>query len=366
MRIALLIDSLATGGAENQCAISAIELAKAGHEVTLLAYHERNDYQEPLRSAGLACEPVATGRGFLRRIGPLAERLRKGQFDVLHCFKENSSLCGCVAGRLAKVPRVLAGCRSSMRESARMRWLGRRVTRRVDGWIVNSQGGRRMVIADYRESPQRVFLVRNAVYAQKYQSGLSPEQARASLGLPPSAEVVTMVANFRPEKNHPMFLRVARRLAPRRPDAIFLLAGHGPLEEAIRVSARQAGLADRVRFLGRCTRMADLLRATDVVLLTSGRQSEGLPNALIEAGAAGLPCVVTRSGAEEVVLDGRTGCLVEPDDDAAMADRVGQLLEDRPLREKLGQAAQAHVDGQYSPRATCLGLLAAYEGRHAP
>ncbi|MFP5258146.1 MAG: glycosyltransferase family 4 protein [Acidobacteriota bacterium] len=130
------------------------------------------------------------------------------------------------------------------------------------------------------------------------------------------------------------------------------IVGDGPLRPALAEQAARLGLAGRVRFAGWATReaMPDILRAADLFVFAS--RDEGMPNAVLEAMASGLPVAATRiSGNEELVLDGETGLLVPPDDVAALAGALGRLLGDRDLRRRLGAAGRERVVREYSWRS---------------
>ena len=130
------------------------------------------------------------------------------------------------------------------------------------------------------------------------------------------------------------------------------IVGDGPSRPALAEQAARLGLAGRVRFAGWAARaaMPDILRAADLFVFAS--RDEGMPNAVLEAMASGLPVAATRiSGNEELVLDGETGLLVPPDDVAALAGALGRLLGDRDLRRRLGAAGRERVVREYSWRS---------------
>ena len=167
-------------------------------------------------------------------------------------------------------------------------------------------------------------------------------ELRAELGLPASAPLVGSVARLVPVKAHEVFLDAARAVAPVRPDAIFLIVGDGERRAALETLARDAGLGDRVRFLGWRADLDRLYADLDVVVLTS--KNEGSPVALIEAMAAARPVVSTRAGGvEDVVADGETGLVVPVGDAAALARAVVDLLEHPARAAALGAAAQVSV-----------------------
>lgn len=168
--------------------------------------------------------------------------------------------------------------------------------------------------------------------------------ARRVLGLPDEGFVVAYVARLIPVKRPDRFVTMARRLADRRDDVRFVVAGEGPLLESARAAGQ--GLGDRLRFLGWRSDVQAVYGAADVVVLTS--DNEGMPVSLIEASMAGRPVVTTAVGsAAEVVRDGVTGLVTSIDADH-LAAAVDRLLDDEALRERLGAAAAHHAQRSFS------------------
>jgi glycosyltransferase involved in cell wall biosynthesis len=176
--------------------------------------------------------------------------------------------------------------------------------------------------------------------------------ARAALGLAPGALVVGTVGNFTAKKDQATLLDAVSRLpvaGSARPGGdgagvedrgpVVVLVGLGPLEPQLREAAARLGLGGRAVFTGSRDDVADLLPAFDVFALSS--RYEGLPIALLEAMAAGVPPVATRvGGIPEVVTDGVDGLLVDPGDAAGLAAALGRLLGDGDLRATLGRRAR--------------------------
>lgn len=169
-------------------------------------------------------------------------------------------------------------------------------------------------------------------------------EARVVLGLPPARPVVAFLARLTSIKRPDRFLAAATIVAREYPDAIFAVAGEGPLLEQMKSDAA-AGRAD-VRFLGFRSDVETVYAAADVVALTS--DNEGMPVSLIEASLVGRPCVTTDVGsAGEVVVDHVTGFVVEPSAEA-VARAVSELLADPSLRERMGRAAGQHAEARFS------------------
>ncbi len=169
---------------------------------------------------------------------------------------------------------------------------------------------------------------------------------RAELGIAPDAPVVTLVARLVPIKRVDRFLRVAARLADLE-DVRFLVVGDGELQSELQASDLARSLAPRLVWTGIRRDMPSIMSASDVVALSS--DNEGTPVSLIEAQAAGVPVVGTNvGGVPGAVWDGHSGILVPPEDEAAFAGALRQLLLDRDLAARLGAAGRQHVRDRFS------------------
>jgi glycosyltransferase involved in cell wall biosynthesis len=169
--------------------------------------------------------------------------------------------------------------------------------------------------------------------------------ARQTLDIPASAHVVSTVGRLTAIKQHQLFLETARLVATNDASAIFLVAGDGELRAPLEQTARDFGLADRVRFLGWRRDLATIYGASDVFLLTS--RNEGTPVALIESLAAAVPGVSTDVGGVRDVIDPTTGALAPFDDAAGLASAIGRLLADPALRQTMGERGRASVVTRY-------------------
>ena len=190
--------------------------------------------------------------------------------------------------------------------------------------------------------------------------------ARASLGISPTAHVVTTVGRLTPIKQHRLFLETARVVAALDPDAIFLVAGDGELRTELEQTARSLDFAGRVRFLGWRRDLEVVYGATDVFLLTS--RNEGTPVALIESLAAGVPGVSTDVGGVRDVFRASSGSeeplgLVAPYGDVlGLADAVMTLLGDRSRRRAMGERGRAAIRSRYGIDRLVDDVEALYRG----
>ena len=165
--------------------------------------------------------------------------------------------------------------------------------------------------------------------------------ARAELGVGEGELLVATVANLRAQKDYPTLLRAARRLVDAGQPITFVSVGQGPLAADLERERDGLGLGDRFRFLGYRDDPVKVLVAADVFCLSS--RFEGLPIAMLEAMAAGLPVVATRvGGIPSVVTDDREGRLVPPADPVGLASALAEMT-DAGLRARRGAAAGERV-----------------------
>ena len=131
------------------------------------------------------------------------------------------------------------------------------------------------------------------------------------------------------------------------PDATFDVVGGGPLLDRLREMTRRYEVGHAFTFFGHCDDVPARLADGDIFVLPS--RSEAMPNALLEAMAAGLPVVASSvGGIGEIVADGRTGLLVPADNPVALADRICGLMTTPSLTSALGDAARTEIRGRYS------------------
>jgi glycosyltransferase involved in cell wall biosynthesis len=181
---------------------------------------------------------------------------------------------------------------------------------------------------------------------------------REALGIEWDVPVVICVARFDPVKGVDVLIDAWREIASTIPQAMLLLVGDGPLREALAQRIRANGLNTSVRFLGYRSDVEAVLRAADLCVVPS--RSEGFSLAALEAMATGLPVVATGvGGLPEVVKDGETGVLVEPENPPALAKAVIRLLADPTLRSEVAAAALASARG-YDIDASCARLETLY------
>ena len=218
---------------------------------------------------------------------------------------------------------------------------------------------RREAVDIFGVPTKKVVVIPNAVDPERIRATAGRSAVRSALGISESAPLVMWIGALSPEKDPFAVLALAEMLSAD-PEAVFVLAGSGPLEHSVRSTIEGRGLKGRVRLLGPRTDVGDLLASSDVLLMTS--RTEGMPAAVIEAGMHGVPVVaVNVGGVEDVVVDDETGILVPLGDRRALAASLDRVLHDRELRLRLGRAARRRCASTFDIRVVAPGYLKVYE-----
>ncbi len=164
------------------------------------------------------------------------------------------------------------------------------------------------------------------------------------------AKIVVCISRLRYEKGIDVLLQAWRLVQEQLPPvqrARLIIVGDGPLQSKLEYMAEALGIADSVEFAGLQSDVPAQLHRGEVAVLPS--RWEGMPNAVLEAMACGLPCVATRmSGSEDIIQHGVNGLLVESEDYQGMAQALLTLLRDPALAQKYGHAARESVEKYYS------------------
>lgn len=370
--ILILIDSFGRGGGETQTIHLTRMLVEDGEYGVHLACLSRRGvlYEEALSlSLGEIPEyPLSSfyDRNAARQLKRFAAYLREHRIDVVHAQDFYTNVFGMPAARLARVPvRIASRIETGDWRTPAQELVERGAFRLAHAVNANAEAVKRhLVLKGVPAEKIAVIYYGFDISRVTPPAGLGRDEMLEAVGLSRAASArrfVTIVANLRTDvKDHPMFLRAARRVRAEMPEAAFLIAGEGELTDAMRALAAELGLAEDVFFLGRCERMAELLAVSDVCVLSS--KSEGFSNSILEYMAAARPVVVTDvGGAREAVLEGESGYIVNSGDDAAMAERITRLLSEPEWARAMGQRGRQVVEEKFSEKAQLDDTKAMYE-----
>jgi glycosyltransferase involved in cell wall biosynthesis len=247
-----------------------------------------------------------------------------------------------------------------------------RFWRRFQGWAYRrgvlpvsiAQELTRTFVEEYGRAPAAE--IPNAIPTELYMPDAARRaEWRSQHAVPQDALVYTCVAGLRPIKNHRLLLQAFAEAVQRLPDALLLLVGppdrlNPSYAESLKALAQELGLGQRVHFLGSRADVPDILRASDVFVLSS--DYEGNPLSVLEAMAAGLPVISTAvGGVPELVQDGATGLLVTAGDAHALAEAIVQMGRDPMRRAVMGDAARQTALQRFDVRVMSRAYAALYQ-----
>jgi len=289
--------------------------------------------------------------------------LRDEQVDIVQTMFESSDLwAGLVTKATSKAKLI-----SSRRDLGILRSTKHRVAYRLlaglpDRVLAVSDQVRRFCIEADGLPPERVFTLYNGI-AVEAASESAWSKLRQELRIPAGVPVITTVGNLRRVKGADLLVRAAATVRDRFPDAIFLICGsalEADYVSQLRELIRELRLETHVCLLGGQEQVPSILALTTVFALPS--RSEGFSNALIEAMAAGLPCVATNVGGNnEAITDGEDGILVPPDSPAALAEAICYLLDHPTAAAEMGAKARITCEKRFTIEAMMHELVRTYE-----
>jgi glycosyltransferase involved in cell wall biosynthesis len=369
LRVVTLVDRLGTGGAERLAIQTTTRLdperfdrtlvASRDFEVAISKQHVANALED-LRRADV--QVIGLKRTSARQVWawwPLYRFLRRERIDVLHTHKFGSNLWGTIVGRLARVPVIVAHEHTWSYEGQPLRRLADRavIARGSSAFVAVSREDQRRMIEVERIRPEDTVFIPNGIPMPPAATG---NDVRAELGIPPGAPVIGTVSVLRPQKALDVLLRAAKQLVDEFPDLRVLIAGEGDRRFALEELAQQLGLHDTVMFLGVRTDVPDVLAALDIAVSSS--DFEGSPLSVMEYMEAARPVVATRvGGVPDLIDDGIQGLLVGPQDPAAFADAVAQLLRDPDRARQMGERGRERRRTEFDIDVMVRRLEALYE-----
>lgn len=347
-RVLWLIKGLGSGGAERLIVNSIPYMNRSAFEYevaymlawkdSLVPEIERSGIKVHCLNYRPGREPVVAYR--------LTRLLSERQIGLVHAHLPVAGILARIVRRVSNGPPVVYTEHNTWDRYQRVtRFANRWTFRWNDAAIACSEQVRHSIVGHNgrRESRPAVVTVLNGidVHALDEVRG-SPSEVKSEFAIPQSHRLIVHVGTFTPKKGHRYLLDAMRRLVDSNSETSLLLVGQGPIEHAVRDRVQDLRLSEHVVFAGLRHDAPRLMKAADVLALSS--LHEGLPLVVLEAMAVGTPVVATKvGGVPEAIEDGRTGVLVDPASPRDLADGLTRVLDDPELGERLRKEADRRV-----------------------
>lgn len=358
------------GGVESHVRSLSRELARRGHEVTVVT--SRHDPSLPPEETLDGFRVLRVKPRFILIQTPITPRMRQSlrdvKADVVHAHSPPplaSHYAGVVASERG-IPYVvtyhcdvdLPSAFGSIVESVYRRSLGASTLRNAAQVVVTTRTYAATSRAVWRYNPT---VIPNAVDHRRFRPDVDGSEIRTSLSIPADAPLVLLVGRIVPHKGIEHFIEAARYV----PEARFVIAGEGSLLEPMKRLATSMGVEERVHFLGRVTeeRLPEVYAACDVFVLPSVSRLEAFGIVALEAMATAKPVIVADiPGVREMIEDGRDGLLADPVNPADLGEKIRRLLADPEARRTMGQRGREKVLESFGIERVTDRIEAMYRG----
>lgn len=360
MRILLLANHLNHGGITSYLLTLCRALASRG--VEMFAASRGGELESEFTACGvrhvrlpLSTKCEVSPKVFLSYF-LLRPFLRRERIDVIHANTRVTQVLAALLSRASGLPYV-STCHGYFKTRLSRRlfpcW-GERV-------IAISDPVRDHLIRDFKLEASRVRVVYNGVDSGRFIPGSREEvlAEKKNLGLKEGLPVIGHIGRLSPVKGQKFLIEALARLRQEGRDAQCLIVGDGPEEGNLKTLIRERALGERVFLRPSVAQPAPALSVMDVFVMPS--LEEGLGLSILEANAAGVPVVASRTGGiPAIVADRRTGLLVPVADTAALARAIADVLDHQALREAMVEAARAQVFERFSVEAMAAGTQSVY------
>ena len=348
IKVLHLITSLEIGGTQHGLLLGLPKFDNKRYEHIVCSLMDRMQMKEQFQESGIEVHSLAldkkTDIAVALRLRSLLKELRP---DILHTYLLHGNVIGRIIGRLVGTPIIIGSERTIGQAKVFGRLLTKLTNPLTDVVEVNSFLGAKAIAKDLGVPKRKIEVVQSGLDLDNYPAKSKRIKVRSSLGLSHEQHLILIIGRLRHVKGVDQGLIGFEKILNKHASAHLAIAGEGEQLVSLQSLVKELGISKNVTFLGARNDLPALLSASDSVLIPS--RNEGFPRVAIEAMAAGKPVVATTAGGiPEAIIDGETGILVPPNDVNAMAIALSSLIENKTLRNHLGQVGEQRARQNYS------------------
>ncbi|MBI3753107.1 MAG: glycosyltransferase family 4 protein [Deltaproteobacteria bacterium] len=343
------------GGQENRIFLESIGLKNRGARVIILCQPDSIIARKASEN-GIEiriCRMEKSYDAFAVR--NILKLLKAEKIDIISTHSGRDSLLAGIAGRLSGRKPVIV----------RMRHLALPITSRLTysllpHKVVTTSEYVRQYLISLRIPPEKIIAAPTGVDMRIFNIDAAKDVLKKELNIDDDTNVIGTVAILRFKKGHHILIEAVPEVLKVFPKTVFVFAGDGPQEGNIKNKIKELNLTDKVFLLGLRQDIPDILKSLDIFALPTLQES--LPQSVLQAMAMGKPVIGTKvGGVPEVVEDGTSGILVEPENPHALAEAIIGLLKDKERMKKMGDAGRKIVEEKYSVDAMVERMYNFYE-----
>ncbi len=352
--VVILSTSMGLGGADKQVANLARELVARGFDVEVIALVPLGEIGKRLGEGGVKVSSLdlTKRRLGLRTVWELTLALRRRPPGLLITFMFHANVLGRLIALLAGIPRVVVSIRNERFGSKRREFLERILQPFCDVIVANSRLAGEGLVKRRIVSRNRLRIIPNGIAIDRCPVRASVMETRGSLGLGALPFVWVAVGRLHLQKDYRTLIDAVANLGDIGIPYVVLIAGQDAgLESALKERVQELGLMEKIQFLGPRKDVEKLLSIANAFVSSSAW--EGLPNAVMEALASGVPVVATRvGGVPELIEDGHSGFLVQAGDPVGLSKAMSRLMSlPAETRITMGKSGRDHVLSNFGIQA---------------
>ncbi|NOY84208.1 MAG: glycosyltransferase [Nitrospirae bacterium] len=349
IRIAFLVHTYGFGGLENMVTNLVNHLDPSRFESTIISFaplKPLNGRVDPKRVQVISLNKKGGNNPIL--IYKICLLLKKIGADIVQTHNWGTAFEGILGAKLARVPAIIHAERGTI-EDKRHNIILQRFLWSFPNQILSVSQAHRQKMTDLVGFPhEQIRAIVNGVDTDLFFP--NPEikkEIRKKLGLKKDSFCIGTVGSLRPVKNQLLLINACKTILHNFENVEVMIVGEGPLKAQLKQEVKTLGFSEKIHFAGGQTNIPEILNALDVFVLPS--LSEGMPNAVLEAMACGIPVIATSvGGVPEVIEDGKNGMLISSGDEEALILSLGEVIQDQEKRLSFGIEAQRRAKTYFS------------------
>lgn len=364
MKICHVITRMIVGGAQENTLLTIKGHLEKGHTVELATGFSPGREGKLLENGEYGDFPVVEFPDMVREISPwhdlkayfaLKKYFKANKFDVVHTHSSKAGIIGRLAAKAAKVPVIVHTVHGqafhpyqSKLKNRLFIFLERFAAKRCHKIYAVAQAMIDQCVAAKVAPAEKYMVVYSGMDTGAFDRAKRDEALRKKLGIPTDAATVVTVARLFAQKGYEYVIPAAKKVLAQRPETHFLFVGDGPMYDQLSAELKAEGIWENFHFAGLIppAEVASYVAQADMLWHLS--LHEGLPRAVVQALAVGIPAIgFALDGTPEVIIEGETGYLTAAEDVDAVVEKSIRLLDDKSLREKLGNAGKVKVLEQF-------------------
>lgn len=367
MKICHVITRLIVGGAQENTLLTIKGHLEKGHENILVTGFSPGREGKLLENAQYGDFPVVEFPDLVREISPihdlkayfaLKKFFRENKFDCVHTHSSKAGIIGRLAARAAGVPVVVHTVHGQAFHPYQSRlknrlfiFLERFAAKYCDKIFAVAQAMIDQCVAAKVAPEEKYMVVYSGMDTAAFDRAKRDEKLRQSLGIPADALTVVTVARLFAQKGYEYVIPAAEKVLKTHPHVHFLFVGDGPMYDSLTAELKEKNILDHFHFAGLVPpdQVASYIAQADLLWHLS--LHEGLPRAVVQALAVGIPAIgFALDGTPEVVINGETGFVTAAENVDDVAEKTALLLDDPAMRRTFGENGKSKVLEQFAWR----------------